>query len=77
QVFVVIYARRHLNVALATILKLVKSFRASIFSILSSAPPVGVDLEAEHWNFAHPSISFRVILLYIQCNAFVPLVPCC
>nr|XP_045089922.1 uncharacterized protein LOC123493444 isoform X1 [Aegilops tauschii subsp. strangulata] len=40
---------RHLNVALATILKLVKSFRASIFSILSSAPPVGVDLEAEHW----------------------------
>ncbi|KAM3402383.1 hypothetical protein ACQJBY_006332 [Aegilops geniculata] len=39
---------RHLNVALATILKLVKSFRASIFSTLSSAPPVGVDLEAEH-----------------------------
>ncbi|XP_044971312.1 katanin p80 WD40 repeat-containing subunit B1 homolog KTN80.3-like isoform X2 [Hordeum vulgare subsp. vulgare] len=38
---------RHLNFALATILKLVKSFSASIFSSLSSAPPVGVDLEAE------------------------------
>ncbi|XP_020155607.1 katanin p80 WD40 repeat-containing subunit B1 homolog KTN80.3 isoform X3 [Aegilops tauschii subsp. strangulata] len=39
---------RHLNVALATILNLVKSFRASIFSTLSSTPPVCVDLEAEH-----------------------------
>ncbi|CAM0956652.1 unnamed protein product [Alopecurus aequalis] len=38
---------RHLNIALGMILKLVKSFGATISSTLSAAPPVGVDLEAE------------------------------
>ncbi|PUZ38465.1 hypothetical protein GQ55_9G198400 [Panicum hallii var. hallii] len=38
---------RHLSVALGMILSLVKSFGATISSVLSAAPPVGVDLEAE------------------------------
>ncbi|TVU02384.1 hypothetical protein EJB05_52118 [Eragrostis curvula] len=38
---------RHLNIALEMVLKLVKSFGATISSTLLAAPPVGVDLEAE------------------------------
>ncbi|KAL5225345.1 hypothetical protein ABZP36_011984 [Zizania latifolia] len=38
---------RHLNIALEMILKLVKGFGATISSTMSSAPPVGVDIEAE------------------------------
>uniref|UniRef100_A0ACD5U5D1 Uncharacterized protein n=1 Tax=Avena sativa TaxID=4498 RepID=A0ACD5U5D1_AVESA len=38
---------RHLNIALGMILKLVKSFGATISSTLSAARPVGEDLEAD------------------------------
>lgn len=38
---------RHLNIALGMILKIVKSFGATISSTLSAAPPVGVDLGAD------------------------------
>ncbi|XP_051188391.1 katanin p80 WD40 repeat-containing subunit B1 homolog KTN80.4 isoform X1 [Lolium perenne] len=37
---------RHLNIALGMIIKLVRSFGATVSSNMSAAPPVGVDIEA-------------------------------